>query len=609
MARARLLVNALPDLFTGIRSEYLPFLLLCAAVLALCLVSPLWRLGDSSDYILTTESLWYDHDLEYSGGDLARHLKLKPPTLDTPAGLETPTGKDGKKYLGMWHSFYYSLAAVPFYLLFRYRGFYLFNGFLFCLMTLCLYRHLRRSNETSPAWSWSLLAVGFSASWSYIIWMHPEVFYMALMGFFIFFWIRGRLIVAGAMLGLAAGAQPTLGALLAPFVLLEIGKNRNWKRVILATAVCLLLAAPQYLVNWIHFGIIHPMLATQWVGPSNISFGRWMRSLFDPAAGLIWFYPAVVPALLESPKNRFTLAVSSTAALVLLATGSSSIWYSHQIGLRYGSYVFPLFLFLPRSVSFQNWRAITAWCFVVLAGTGLVVNPIGNSATLNIDTKLFLPYRVARKLPWYREEGVITWFRMHPIAPSVGLDAVWADGWIPGGQEVTMILMSVTGGPVELDVRSWSRQMGRDQKFSLKTDSGHMLSFQLEPDKVHPLKIPLGKDDIRRSKEGELGVVVVKLWAEPWSPATTLNTPDNRVLGIQLTRIAAGGFPSRRIGASILQPGTSTVRSISLTTGSRSRSIIKQKRGLARVVQIAATNCTNYANFTNLNNHLVVQVI
>src|SRR5579862_2908577 len=229
--------------------EHLPLLWIGLALLAFALTAPIRRLGDAADYVMATESLLYDHDLRYTPEDLARHLRLKPIDFDSPAGLHTRPGRGGKQYLGAHHSFYYSLAALPFYAAFGYRGFLLFNALAFWIFTLCLYRHLRTWNGMGVSWAWLLMALVFSASWTYVAWIHTEVFYMSLVGLFLFAWRRGRILWAAAALGVVAAAQPTLSLLGIPFLLLVWLERRRIGLLVGMGGVILLAAAPQVLYN------------------------------------------------------------------------------------------------------------------------------------------------------------------------------------------------------------------------------------------------------------------------------------------------------------------------------------------------------------------------
>jgi hypothetical protein len=510
---------------------------------------PLLRVGDAADYILATESLRYDHDLRYTREDLLRHLALKPAGFDSPAGLHTAVGRGGAVWLGAHHSFYYSVAALPLYAAFGYRGFYLTNGLLFVLFALCLYWHLRRWNRPPTAWAWLLLALVFSASWTYVAWIHTEVFYMALLGFAMYLWRTGRPVWAALALGIAAGAQPIL-ALLAPGLLYLVWRERGRSKEIGAlaaipamaaiVAVLAVAAAPQGLFNLYAFGRLHPMLGTETVGLGYVSWGRFVRSWLDPAAGIVWFYPAIGVALLEAPRNRRTLIVVLSALAVILGSGVSIAWFSHQVGLRYGSYVFPLFLFLVEKVDLARPRNLLAWCAVVFAGTGLAINPIGNSA-MSPREKTFLPFALAREVPGFRENRDVLWNRLVHLGASVAVENLWQDGWIPGGEEVTCHIAARPLGAVELTLAPWPAAMGHPQRLRVRTLT-RTYEIPIRAGLVSRVSLPLGAGDFLDDPSGGQGTIRFRLWAEGWSPfAFDPQGNDYRRLGVCILEVRQAG--------------------------------------------------------------------
>ncbi len=522
------------------RLEYAPFLLLSTAVLAFCLAMPLLRVGDAADYVLGTESLWYDHDLRYTREDLLRHLDLKPADFDSPAGLHTAVGRGGAVWLGAHHSFYYSVAALPFYAAFGYRGFYLANGLLFCLFALCLYWHLRRFNGPTTSWAWLLLALVFSASWTYVAWIHAEVLYMALVGFALYLWRTGRPVWAALPLGLAAAAQPILALLVPGLLFLVWRERRRWREILAMAAVLALAALPQGLFNLYAFGRLHPMLGTETVGLGYVSWGRFVRSWLDPAAGVLWFYPAIGVALLEAPRNRRTLVLVLSALAVILGSGVSVAWFSHQVGLRYGSYVFPLFLFLVEKVDLGRPRALLAWCCVVFAGTGLAINPIGNSA-MSPRAKTFLPFTLARRVPGFRENRDVLWNRLVHLGASVAVEDLWPDGWIPGGEEVTCQIAARPLGAAELTVAAWPAAMGRAQRLRVRT-STRTYEIPLTAGLVSRVPLPLTPGDFRDDPSVAQGTIRVQLRAEGWSPfAFDPGGNDYRRLGVRILEVRQAG--------------------------------------------------------------------
>lgn len=534
--------------------ERLPLLWIGFALLAFALMAPIRRLGDAADYVMATESLYYDHDLLYTAQDLARHLRLKPIDFDSPAGLHTRLGPGGKQYLGAHHSFYYSLAALPFYAAFGYRGFFLFNALAFWIFVLCLYRHLRTWNGAGVSWAWLLLALVFSASWTYVAWIHTEVFYMALVGLFLFAWRRGRVLWAAAALGVVATAQPTLCILGIPFLLLVWLERRRPGLLVAAAGIILLAAAPQVLYNLYAFGVVHPMLSEpSLLGTGYISIGRFLRSWLDPAAGIVWFYPAVLVALVEAPRNRRTVALGLAALAVIVACGASVAWYSHQVGLRYGAYVFGIALFLVEKVRFDRVATAALWSFVVLVGTGLAIDPLGNSVGLSMTGKLFLPHRLAAALPWYPEEGAALWSRLEPLGPAVGISAIWEDGWIPGDTAATLVAVAPEVAPLRLVLTPWF-QPGRPQRLEVSTATRHY-AFSLAPGADRTVEVPIVAGDVLAPSAPGSRWIRISLQAEGWTPALAApGAQDVRRLGVMLQGVSTGGALLYQRGGNVPVP-------------------------------------------------------
>jgi hypothetical protein len=522
----------------------LPPLLLATALIAFTLVAPLVRLGDASDYILTTESLLYDQDLRYEAGDTTRHLGLKPYDLDSPAGLRTIKGLDGHQYLGLWHSFYYSALAVPFYALFSYRGFLVLNALLLFVTALLLQTHLRRWNGPGPAWAFTILALGFSAAPNYLLWIHTETLQLALMAGFMFLWRREKIYPAALVLGVAIGAQTSFAVLAPLFLGLLLFEKRRLVPVVIAGAVVVAGAAPQLLANVLLAGALNPMAASGLVGPKYFSLDRVIRGLFDPAMGLLWFYPAIVPSLLLAPKGLWKRVALVAPVAIIVATTFSVGFVSHQVGLRYGNYVFPLVLFAVEQVRFEGIRMALSWMFVVLSGLGLLVNPLGNSVTMDINGKWFLPHQVARRLPGYSEDLTILWTRTTKLSGNVGIVPGWPDGWIAGGTPAKVMVMSVPpGDSLHIGVFAWfGPGLVQQQSLRIETLGGTVYDDLLPAGVGTMIIVPLGPSDVLRASPDALGICIFTLSAAPWVPMETkTNEGDPRRLGVRVDEISIGG--------------------------------------------------------------------
>ena len=519
-------------------ARLLPALLSLVVLLGFAFATPLSRLGDASDYLLMTESLYWDHDLKWEPRDASRHFLLRDVRLDSPVGLQVTKGQDEIPRLTGYHSFYYPALAVPFYAVFRYRGFYVLNALLCWSFVLLLARHLSASNERGVAWTAALLAVGFSAAWSYVAWIHAEIFLMALCGLFAFLWRRRRIVAAGGVLGLLVGAQPVFAALALAFGVAELASRTRIRTLAVATALGILGAVPQYVYNLRAFGALHPLAALGTIGSRNITFDKLVRSLLDPAAGLIWFYPAVVLALCWVRWDRLFAAGVVGALAVLVATETSPSWYSHQVGLRYCAYIFPLFLFGIVRIPFRGFAPLAGAAWLALAGAGLATNPVGNSAVMSIANKSFLPFQVARRLPFYSVQHEVLWFEAARLSPDAGLLPGWSDGWTAGGEETFLLLRHAAGAQsVALDVEAWAVP-GRPQHLTVASESGVVASLDLAPGSLRRIDVPLGPGDVRRGTLRFGDTIVLRLKADAWVPALLDKpVPDPRRLGVHVAGV------------------------------------------------------------------------
>ena len=157
--------------------------LLCLSVLLvafpLTLVKPGWPAGLKSDepaYYSMALSLAWDGDLKCDTGDLRRMFAEFPYQEIHNLILATDDGWNtvyfGKPYI-------YSLAAAPVVRLFGASGLLAFNMALLVGMAWLGTLYLARFN---PGWSAALFSFGFfflSCGFSYVFWLHPEIFNMA----------------------------------------------------------------------------------------------------------------------------------------------------------------------------------------------------------------------------------------------------------------------------------------------------------------------------------------------------------------------------------------------------------------------------------------------
>jgi len=196
---------------------------LCLSALLLGLAAGLYKvhfppgpIADEAAYVMMAQSLWHDHDLAYDERDLARAYRIWD---QGPNGLILSTA-DGGRTMHFAKPFVYSLAALPFYLVFKAEGFVLFNMALFLAMLWAAWWFFRREGGEHPGFGFFLGGFFFgSAAFVYVFWMQPEVFNMACVFFALLAWhalrrresfggreLAGLLLMAAAGLLLAAAA-------------------------------------------------------------------------------------------------------------------------------------------------------------------------------------------------------------------------------------------------------------------------------------------------------------------------------------------------------------------------------------------------------------------
>lgn len=349
---------------------------------------------------------------------------------------------------------------------------------------------------------------------------------------------------AAMFFGIAAGAQPILVGLAAAGLLLVVLRSRRWLPAISVAVIFLLFAVPPYVVNWVVLGSAQPMLATNAVGASSVTLAKLVRSLIDPAGGIVWFYPVIVASLVRAPRTLRTLVLLSGVMAVLVLAGFSW-WYSHQVGLRYGSYVLPAFLLIPERVGFSRWSDALAWTFAAFSGTGLAVNPVGNSAGMDIDQKFFPPYRIVRRLPFYPEDHSVTWYRMGQISPTVGLNPIWPDHWVPGDQRVQMMIRRPGSGTLSIDVDAGPRASLATLRIA--SEPGRELALSLRAG-VNTLTIPRTSLRETRFEDWPETSILLRLTVAGFYPSESIpGSHDPRRLGVRFLRVAFGNdvrFPA-----------------------------------------------------------------
>jgi hypothetical protein len=522
---------------------------LVLAAIALFLVSaavtvPVDRKGDGSEYILATESLYYDHDLIVDNRvDIFRHIEMRPPWMDTPAGLTRMQGRDGKERYGL-HSFYYPLVCVPFYALFGYHGFYILNALLVAATIAAAYAHFSRTQPRGRALAFAAGGVFLSAAWSYVFWTQTEAFYTALIALYLYFYYRGHSLRAATCAGIALGAQLPLALLAAPLFIETLARDKL-RTALKVAGIFVLCATPQVYYNLHVLGTLAPMERAGLASARYISVESWFRMLLDPAMGLFWFYPIAAYCLARWRPTLRSVSLLVATMLVLAVMTAVRNLYSHQVGARYAAYALPVLLFCVEDVGLDGWWSRIAAVFTVVVGAGLAINPLDNSRDMDIRHKTFLPYRIASALGLTNENPEVFRTSSEILVPDrVYTRKVTRDRWTWGGERAELMVLNALPGTLELDLRAYPG--AAPQHVEVRTLSGEKVETWLSRGQVARVSARLRSEDVHSYGRWASTYTYVTLWAESWFPAITLEghppeADDIRSLGVVIERIALNG--------------------------------------------------------------------
>jgi hypothetical protein len=413
------------------RSRLLPAL--CLALVLLGLAGTIYKIhfppgpiADEAAYVMMTQSLWHEHDLTYDHRDLLRAYRLWD---QGPYGVILFT-RDGGKTMHYGKPFAYSLAAVPFYVLFGAQGLVVFNMAIYLAMFFAAWWYFERVERVrKESGAVTAYVAGFffaSVSLAYVFWMQPEVFNMGCVFFPLLLWqvlrkkevwsARDYWLLAGAGLLLAAAymsKEPTvvLGAPIAADLALRRPFKSGFKGV-------LALAAPLLLGLVLMMGVQHRLTGTWspyrdvqrrsfetdypieskkdlWQAYRGTSFGSWSGLGVETSGrmlarnvgyfflgrhtGLLPYFPFAVFALglyLAGPKDRsrhlLLLAVAGYCLLFLVMRPNNYHGGAGFLGNRYFASIYPALLFLPgrmaaRRILLLPFAAAGLWTASVIA--------------------------------------------------------------------------------------------------------------------------------------------------------------------------------------------------------------------------------------------------
>jgi len=505
-----------------------------------------YHVGDSSEYIMTTESIIYDHDLVYDKAvDLQRTLERKPVTLDTPGGLYLMKHtRDGMVRFGL-HSFYYPLSVAPFYLAFSifggpfsYYGFYFFNALMFFGCILMGFLYMRERNDEKGALTTSVLFFFLSASMTYVLWIHSEMLMLFLVTAYLFFWHKKKYILSALFLGFAAGVKLPILALLLPFWYDLVFNEREYKKAVLCLFITIAMFSPQIFYNVYYLGTFNAVVREGWANLKFITPSTVIGSFISPFYGLLWFYPMVAFAIINMERKVKNYLLLFSSVIIITAMNSTVNLVSHQVGLRYLMLIYPLFLFITGKITFnlRNKILIALSIFMI---AGVVINPINNSLAPPPSFPwqfTYLPYKVSKYILNLKDNPEVTFNYSVKLGERVAaIRQDWhvaGSSWLQGGKWMRFMFTKVSKGTISLSVNSWIKKT--PQKLMVRVNGGKKFNFFIKPGWTNTFTIPIGEDDIYHYSERPVkDVVYLELYAEAWKPSEVIQgNTDSRNYGI-----------------------------------------------------------------------------
>jgi len=216
--------------------------------------------SDEATYVSMTLSLAHDGDLTFEEHDLKRFWPLYQ---SGPEGIFLKRGKGSEDQLYYGKSFIYPLVATPFFILAGLNGLLLLNVLLLAGLVFCLY--LFAATRMTPFHA-VLISTGFlvaSIAPLFSVWMMPETFNLALVGYAYFFWLYKEVrpseedstavadsptgistdVLGAFLLGLATFSKPSNVLLILPLIGLAWWRGQLLRGLINGIVFALVVAA------------------------------------------------------------------------------------------------------------------------------------------------------------------------------------------------------------------------------------------------------------------------------------------------------------------------------------------------------------------------------
>lgn len=375
--------------------DKLPFILFCLLSILLIAVytlaiSPI-RAGDAHEYLLMVQA-WSAHGSpNIKPADIDSYIEVlqrndllpKGPLEKTHYLRNSYSTETGEIHFG--HFWFYSLLAVPAWLLFRFTGgnemaaLQSMNAIFFCLAAGVVLFHGREK------WRDRLLLLAFSAIgpviW-YIRWPHPEVYTWAAVLIAVVLLRQNRFCWAAVAASLGALQNPPL-VLLALLAVALATERRNWRATALAATGAALSFLPALYYKAL-FGVPNLIMSAGCTDFSLISPGRVWSVLTDLNQGMLPYVPLVLllgvlggGMALARGRIRGILVLTVLLGMIILV-GMQRNWNAGASGMmRYAVWMIPLLAWL--AVDFVPRGRWLVWVTAagLLLQAGIVLNHDG----------------------------------------------------------------------------------------------------------------------------------------------------------------------------------------------------------------------------------------
>ena len=404
--------------------------------------------SDEATYVSMTLSLAHDGDLTFEEHDLERFWPLYQ---SGPEGIFLKRGKGTEDHLYFGKSFIYPLVATPFFILAGLNGLLLLNVLLLASLGFCLY--LFAATRMTPFHA-VLVSSGFlvaSIAPLFGVWMMPETFNLAMVGYAYFFWLYKEVrpsdenstaatnsptgistdVIGAVLLGLATFSKPSNVLLILPLIGLAWWRGQ-FRRGLANGVVFALVVATGFGINALVSGEFNYQggdrktfygqfpfqsddvtfdTAGIAVTTETVEFEGWDHLgrnmpyfLFGRHFGLIpYYFPAIVILIWILLRRRELVVwqvliigtVTLTAMALLIFLPNTWSGGGGPPGNRYFLSIYPaLFFLIPTARTILP--ALAMWCGGALFVAQILVNPF-----------------VAAKRPWENTQNGL--FRLLPI--------------------------------------------------------------------------------------------------------------------------------------------------------------------------------------------------